>query len=174
MRIRIWAMVAAFVILGAVSTQAATPKSPPPNKLLDGTYAGSGTVLEWFTPNGGTALKLDAAFVAVTNFDGNGHFSGSFTSTIAPTNFAASPTICVYSQNGTYNVNPDGTGTASALQTTSSPGCDTTNQPATFNLAVSSGGDTVCLVGVGAGASVTYSNGDEANSIVSAICSTRQ
>lgn len=108
-------MVAAFALASAISAQTASAAGKSnPNAILNGTYAGAGTSLEWITPIVGSPYKIDAAFAAVRNFDGRGNFSGTYTLTFAGTFSAAPPTTCVYSVTGTYNLNGDGSGTLSA------------------------------------------------------------
>ena len=171
MRIRIWFMVTAFAIVCAIAGQTANAGPKNPNRILHGTYAGAGTALQWVTPTGGSAFKQDSAFAGVRNFDGKGNFGGAYTATIAATSSAGSPTICVYSTTGSYSVNPDGTGTVSETDTstTMSVGCPTFDLP--YNIAVSEGGDTVCLVGTNPSFAVS---GAVVNSQVLSFCQTRQ
>jgi hypothetical protein len=169
MRIRLWFMVTAFAIACAISDQTANAATKNPNRILHGTYAGAGTTLQWVTPTGGSALKQDVAFAAVRNFDGKGNFGGAYTANIAATSSAGSPTICVYSITGSYSVNPDGTGTVSETDTTMSGGC--VSFDLTYNIAVSGGGDTVCLVGTNPSFAVS---GAEVNSQILSLCQTRQ
>ena len=168
-------MVAAFAIASAILGQTANAGSKSksksnPNSILKGTYAGAGTLLQWFTPNGGSAEKLDVAFASVATFDGAGNENSTVTLTDAPTSSAASPTTCVETTTATYSVNADGSGTLTENSTVISGGCPNLDN-LTFNIAVSGGGNTVCVVGTFP--SITLSSG-VINSSVSSFCATRQ
>jgi hypothetical protein len=81
-------------------------------RRLSGRYIGSGTALEWYTPQS-SAVLLNISNVFVFNYDGTGEVTGSITDVIADANGAFPNSVCLYDVAGTYDLDADGTGTES-------------------------------------------------------------
>jgi hypothetical protein len=81
-------------------------------RRLSGRYIGSGSALQWFTPQSSPVL-LNIGSTFVFNYDGRGEVTGNITDVIANANAAFPNSICVYGVTGSYDLSADGTGTES-------------------------------------------------------------
>jgi hypothetical protein len=131
-----WSIAILLIGIGVFggAKEALNAKPPPSNASLSGGYSGVFSGFLWFTPPAATPYKSDVALTNLMTFDGAGNESGSFTSTFGVT-FGAFPlSVCEGTTTGTYNVNPDGTGSITFVGTSTSGGCAQTTATETFVL----------------------------------------
>jgi len=108
------------------------------NVILNGKYAFHDEGLKWVGILGADDSQ-DFDEIGVLNFNGNGHLSGSSTSaTIAFIPIFAEH-VCSYDISGTYEVNPDGTGTAD-FDGTGRSGCPDFRAKTSFAIETADGG----------------------------------
>ena len=136
--------------------------------VLNGRYIGADSALEWYTPSGGSPVKLDISASFIVQLDGKGNGVGTITDIIADANGAFPATLCVYATTGTYSLNTDGTGTATFNLTTTSPGCSDGQE--TYALTYLGNGSKYCGVVTG----FTFPPGVDVSSIVGSFCAVKQ
>jgi hypothetical protein len=111
------------------------------NGSLNGRYSfhDEGSFNQVIDPTTNIDLVVDD--VGVATYDGNGHFAGNVTSAFRIP-FSNEPGfVCTFKFSGTYNVKPDGSGTAAFYGTTTSGPCPAPNNQATTAFAIKTSGN---------------------------------
>jgi hypothetical protein len=150
-------VLAAAVCVGTTALAASYSKAS-----IKGTYVFHGSGLSLFAaPGQPSAGPRWGASLGTITFDGDGHFTGEQTITSTPMEGVPTPgphraagekantvqLTCKYKFTGTYEVNADGAGTASASNTAEDKTCPVSKQE--FSFVAVSGGRTIHSLSTG-------------------------